>query len=173
MPEVACSKAYKRKPLAAKYSIPSFTIAFVEFGLEQKWSPEQIAGVSKIIGQPVSHEWVYDYVQKDKLTGGKLYKHLRQGHRYYRKGSQSKSVIIPNRVDIEQRPAYLDAKIRFGDWEADTVLGKHGTGAIVSLVERKSKFYLIRKRTDLRTVTDKQIARIEQTLNARPLGNQR
>lgn len=39
----------------------------------------------------------------------------------------------------------MDTKQRFGDWEVDTVLGKQGTGAIVSLVERKSKMYLIRK----------------------------
>ncbi len=32
-----------------------------------------------------------------------------------------------------------------GDWEVDTVLGKQCTGDIVSLVERKSKLYLIRK----------------------------
>ena len=39
----------------------------------------------------------------------------------------------------------MNKKKQFGDWEADTVLGKNGTGAIVSLVERKSKLYLIRK----------------------------
>ena len=50
-------------------------------------------------------------------------------------------MIIPNRVDIECRPD----KKRFGDWKADTVLGKQGTGAIVNLLERKSKLYLIRK----------------------------
>ncbi|HCV04260.1 MAG TPA: IS30 family transposase, partial [Pseudoalteromonas sp.] len=100
LPEVAHSKACKRKRLAAKYSIPALTITFVEFGLEQKWSPEQIAGISKIIGHPVSHEWIYGYIQKDKLSGGKLYKHLRQGHIRYRKGSRSKRVIIPNRVGI-------------------------------------------------------------------------
>ena len=65
--------------------------------------------------------------------------------RRYRKGSRAKREIIPNRVGIEQRPAIVDEKKRLGDWEADTVLGKQGTGAIVSLVERKSKLYLIRK----------------------------
>lgn len=34
---------------------------------------------------------------------------------------------------------------RFSDWEADTVLSKQGRGAIVSLAERKSELYLIRK----------------------------
>lgn len=54
-------------------------------------------------------------------------------------------MIIPNRVGIEHRPAAFDKKRRFGDWEVDTVLGQQGKGAIVSLVERKSKLYLIRK----------------------------
>ncbi len=120
-------------------------MTFVEFGLIQKWSPKQIAGVGKIIGCNVSHEWIYGYVQRDKLRGGKLYKQLRQGHRRYRRGNRAKRVIIPNCIGIEHRPAIVNRKKRFGDWEADTVLGKQGTGAIVSLVERKSKLYLIRK----------------------------
>jgi IS30 family transposase len=121
------------------------TVAFVEFGLSHKWSPEQIAGVGQLIGYPVSHEWIYGFIQRDKLDGGKLFKQLRRGRRKYRKGSRAKRVIIPNRVGIEHRPAVVDKKHRFGDWEVDTVLGRQGSGAIVSLVERKSKLYLIRK----------------------------
>ena len=145
LPEVAHAKTVKRRGQAAKYSVPALTITFVEFGLSQKWSPEQIAGVGKIIGHSVSHEWIYGFVQRDKLSGGKLHKQLRHSRRKYRKSSRAKRVIIPNRVGIERRPAIVDKKKRFGDWEADTVLGKNGTGAIVSLVERKSKLYLIRK----------------------------
>lgn len=145
LPEVAQAKALKRRCQSAKSRISGLTITFVEFGLNEKWSPEQIAGVGKIIGYNVSHEWIYGYVQRDKLCGGKLYKQLRQSHRRYRKGNRAKRVIIPNRVGIEHRPAIVNKKKRFGDWEADTVLGKQGTGAIVSLVERKSKLYLIRK----------------------------
>ena len=145
LPEVAQAKALKRRSQAAKFRMSELTITFVEFGLNEKWSPEQIAGVGKIIGHHVSHEWIYRYVQRDKLSGGRLYKQLRQSHRRYRKGDRAKRIIIPNRVGIEHRPAIVNKKKRFGDWEADTVLGKQGTGAIVSLVERKSKLYLIRK----------------------------
>ena len=63
LPEVAHAKTIKRRCLAAKYGIPALTITFVEFGLNQKWSPEQIAGVGKIIGHSVSHEWIYGYVR--------------------------------------------------------------------------------------------------------------
>ena len=145
LPEVAHSKALKRRHQAAKYRLCETTVTFVEFGLSHKWSPEQIAGVGKLIGYTVSHEWIYGHVQRDKLRGGKLFKHLRHNRRKYRKGSKAKRVIIPNRVGIEHRPALVDKKRRFGDWEVDTVLGKNGTGAIVSLVERKSKLYLIRR----------------------------
>ncbi len=143
--EVAQIKALNRRHHAAKYMMPDMTVTFVEFGLEQKWSSEQIAGVGKIIDHKASHEQICDYVQRDKLTGGKLYKKLRHGRRTYRKGIEAKCVIIPNRVGIECRPAIVNNKKRFGGWKADTVLGKQGTGAIVSLVERKSRLYLIRK----------------------------
>ncbi len=32
-----------------------------------------------------------------------------------------------------------------GDWEIDTVLGKHGTGAMVTILERKTRFYVVKK----------------------------
>ncbi len=94
MPEVAQAKALKRRSQAAKFRISELTITFVEFGLNQKWSPEQIAGVGKIIGHHVSHEWIYRYVQRDKLRGGRLYKQLRQSHRRYRKGDRAKRARI-------------------------------------------------------------------------------
>jgi IS30 family transposase len=48
-------------------------------------------------------------------------------------------------LGIEYRPVVVDKKHRFGDWEVDTALGQQCTGAIVSLVERKSRLHLIRK----------------------------
>ncbi|NJD85309.1 IS30 family transposase [Candidatus Erwinia dacicola] len=80
-----------------------------------------------------------------KLTGRKLYKLLRQGKRRYRKGYGKKRSPIPDAVSIEQRPAVVDERSRVGDWEADLVLGKQGTGAIVTLVGRKSRIYLTKK----------------------------
>lgn len=53
--------------------------------------------------------------------------------------------IILNRQSIEQRPAIVEERSRIGDWEADTVIGMNYKQAIVSLVERKSGYYLIRK----------------------------
>ena len=134
-----------RRRSAARRSIGPDTVFYVETGLCWKWSPEQISAICKRIGSPVSHEWIYQHVQADKANGGELYKHLRQGKRRYRKGYGTKRGRIPDAVSIEQRPVVVDERSRLGDWEADLVLGAQGTGAIVTLAERKSRIYLTKK----------------------------
>ena len=80
----------------------------------------------------------------DKRAGGELYKHLRHQNKRYRKryGSSNNRTGIPNRVDIEQRPAEANNRERVGDWESDTIIGKNHKGAIVTLDERKTKLRL-------------------------------
>jgi IS30 family transposase len=39
----------------------------------------------------------------------------------------------------------VETRERIGDWEIDTIIGKRYKGAVLSLVERKSKFIQIRK----------------------------
>ncbi len=45
-------------------------------------------------------------------------------------------------MDIADRPSIVDTRSRIGDWEADTVIGKNHQGAILTLIERKSRLYL-------------------------------
>ena len=52
---------------------------------------------------------------------------------------------ICNRVSIDQHPDMVDEKSRIGDWEIDTVIGQNHKGALVTIVERKSKFTLIKR----------------------------
>jgi IS30 family transposase len=134
-----------RRRSAAKHSVSPDTVFYVETGLCWKWSPEQISAICKRIGSPVSHGWIYQSIQSYKPIRGELYKHLRQGKRRYRKGNGTKRGRIPDAVSIEQRPAVVDERSRLGDWEADLVLGAQGTGAIVTLAERKSRIYLTKK----------------------------
>jgi hypothetical protein len=61
-----------------------------------------------------------------------------------RYGSHDRRGRIPNQVSIDERPAIVDARRRFGDWEGDTVIGKGHRGALVTLVERKSLYTVIR-----------------------------
>ena len=50
---------------------------------------------------------------------------------------------IPGRVDITERPQIVEDKRRVGDWEADTIVGAGHRGALVSVVDRASKFTVL------------------------------
>lgn len=52
--------------------------------------------------------------------------------------------MILNRISIEQRPADANGQT-IGDWEMDTIAGKGGKGAIVTLVEKKSSYMMMKK----------------------------
>jgi len=121
-------------------------IAFIEKKLtEEQWSPEQISGVLKANKFGLSHTRIYQHVRRDKKQGGTLYKNLRhRGKKYRYKGGKTSGIgCIPHRIDISERPKIVQKKTRFGDPEADTLIGAHHQGAIVSLVDRKSKFVLL------------------------------
>ena len=116
--------------------------------LRENWSPEQIAGrlkKDKII--TISHETIYRYIYKNQSNGGKLFKWLRHQNKKYKNRSELYRTRgqIRNRVNISQRSVLVNRKVRFGDFEVDTVIGKNHKGALVTLVDRNSKFTLIKK----------------------------
>ena len=115
--------------------------------LLEDWSPEQIAGRLKREGCLISHESIYRYVWANKRQGGSLYTHLRHHGKKYNKRSSVKTGRgrIPNRVDISERPAFIEEKSRIGDWEADTIISAGSKTALVTLVDRCSKITLIKK----------------------------
>ena len=125
------------------------TWAFADAKLAQQWSPEQICGYLKANDLPsVSHESIYQRIYTDKRAGGKLHANLRcQKGRKKRYGSRERRGTIPNQVSIELRPAIVDERTRFGDWEADLVIGAGQQQALVTLNERKSRYTLIGKVT--------------------------
>ena len=57
---------------------------------------------------------------------------------------------MPNRVGIENRPAIVDQKSRIGDWEADTIIGKDQKSALLTLVERVTRYTIICKLDNLK-----------------------
>ena len=127
---------------------PSMEKYIIEKLSKEQWSPEQIKGycADQSIDM-VSHERIYQFIWEDKGQGGTLYNHLRTGDKKYRKryGSGKINRGIINRVSIEERPEIVDQKLRIGDWEIDTIIGKNHKGVIVIIVERKSGFFLMKK----------------------------
>lgn len=132
------SKANKRCPELIEWVVSL---------LKEKWSPEQIAGSARTLGfHVVSHEWIYQLIIRDKASGGDLATHLRHKQRRYRRryGKQDRRGRIVNRVGIENRPAIVGQRKRYGDWEGDSIVGK-GRAALVTLLERKSGEVIVRK----------------------------
>jgi len=146
-PYQADELAYERQCEAYRARITGETWMLVELLLRQDWSPEQISGRLKLEKKPsVSHECIYLYVYAEKRRGGTLHQHLRSQKKqrkrysgYLRRGQ------IPNRTSIEKRPQIVAQKKRFGDWEADTIIGARHKAGILSVVERKSKLTRLRK----------------------------
>jgi IS30 family transposase len=120
----------------------------IEDKLRLDWSPEQITGwLIKNNQKSVSHEHIYQHVYTDQKAGGELYKHLRQQKKRRRKrsGKYDHRGIIPDRKSIDERPEIVEQRERLGDWEGDLIIGQKHQGAVLTLVERKSRFTLIRK----------------------------
>jgi IS30 family transposase len=136
----------------AKPKIKAEDWELVEDLIGLDWSPEQIRDYCRDNQiMHISHEWIYQFIYKDKRAGGRLWKHLRCcKKRKKRYGSYEKRGQIPNRTSIDQRPMIAANRSRLGDWEADTIIGKGRQGAIVTLVDRKSRYLrmgLVNQRT--------------------------
>lgn len=114
---------------------------------EDQFSPEQVSGhLKRIYGISISYECIYRYIWWDKRNGGNLYKNLRRcGKKYNKRGGKlAGRGLIPDRVGIEMRPLEVADKLRVGDFEGDTIVGANHRGAIISLVDRKTKLILLR-----------------------------
>ena len=61
-------------------------------------------------------------------------------------------------MDIDQRPKIVEQRSRVGDWEIDSIVGKGHRGAIISMVERNTRFTKIIK------VNDRKAARVAASL---------
>jgi IS30 family transposase len=143
-PKQAHEKALQRRAKSQpRIRVESWAV--IDEKLRQDWSPEQVSGwLNKHQGVRISHEWIYQHILADQHTGGDLYTHLRcQKKRRKRYGKHDYRGKLPNRVGIEARPAIVERRERLGDWEIDTLIGKGHRGALVSLVDRKSRLTLL------------------------------
>jgi len=151
-PRQAHEKAMARRYAAAKrIKMTPAMIELITHHICQDFSPEQVSGhLARKHALSISHETIYKHIWSNKRTGGTLYKHLRHSNRKHRKryGSKQRRGRIKGQVGIDLRPAVVDAKSRIGDWEIDTVTGKNSKGYLITVVERKSKFTLIKRVPD-------------------------
>ena len=116
--------------------------------LKYKWSPQQIAATLRSSGMvSISHETIYRFIRADRSRGGYLFKHLRimPKRRRKRYRSTDRRGKVEGKRHISERPAEVETRSTFGHWEADTVVGSNRRHCILTLVERKSGYAIIRK----------------------------
>lgn len=117
--------------------------------LRKKWSPDQIAGRSKLefrreLDLQVSRQTIYNWLVDE---APELRVHLRRGRRRSRPETRGKLTG----AGIQGRPKIVDSRGRYGDWEGDTVVSPGRRSGVVTMVERKSKYVRIRKTASLKS----------------------
>lgn len=112
------------------------------------WSPEQIAGRLKMMtGRTIiCHETIYAWIYEKRSD---LIVCLRHQKSKYRKKRGSWARIEHNKAmkikRITERPSIVENRVRIGDWEGDTIVGKEKTERILTYVERKSGYAMAEK----------------------------
>lgn len=133
----------RERPITRKMDRPPIDQA-VRYGLTHYWSPEQIEGRLKLEGPeaegPVTAKTIYTWIRHDKHRGHWRSFLRRRGKRPFRRKTPA-AIGAP----IKSRPEIIEGRLRLGDFEGDTVLGPPGTGGVVTLVDRKSRYTIIAK----------------------------
>lgn len=151
-PKQAQEKALDR---ARRPGVRRFTEAVradCEARLLQGWAPDAIAGRARLEGRAwVCKDTLYKYVYADAKAGGTLWMHLPRARRKRRRRCPRVEGRgrgrIPNQRRIDTRPAEVATRASVGHWEGDLINGENGTGNLVTLVERNTRFTLV-GRTD-------------------------
>ena len=150
----------RRWPRVGKLQRPEVR-HYVQQKLRRRWSPDQIARRSRRDfprdpRRQLSHQTIYAWIQAEEAAGKQWRRYLRSSG-WKRPGRENRGKI-PACTSIEGRPAVVDRRGRYGDWEGDTVVGRWRRGGAVTLVERKSGYLLMGRVVNLRAATVRQSA---------------
>ena len=120
---------------------------FIVAKLKEDWSPEEISGRIKNIEKHLSYvsaKGIYKFIYS--VYGRQVEKFLRYKGKKQKGGDKRTVAQLQDRVFIDKRPKSVAKRRFFGDWEGDFIVsGKSGRGVLLVLVERKSRYVIVRK----------------------------
>jgi len=154
---IAERNAYKRarRPKVCKLDANPKLKQFVEDGLNQKWSPEEISIRLALHhkddpAMQISHETIYQalYIQSRGTLNKELKKQLRRKNPY-RKSKLLKTTHDArrkpeDRISISERPTEVEDRAVPGHWEGDLLMGTLNC-CVATLVERATRFTIVVK----------------------------
>jgi IS30 family transposase len=142
-----------RRAKATKLELNRVLRERVEADLEERYSPEQIAGRLRreFPDDPemqVHHETIYRelFVQGRGALRKELHACLRSGRARRvtrRSGREDRRGRIPEMVMIAERPEEVDERVVPGHWEGDLITGAGNGSAIGTLVERVTGYTIL------------------------------
>jgi IS30 family transposase len=129
---------------------------YVAQRLGKRWSPDQIAARSRrdFRRQPrrwLSRQTIYSWIHRRAPQWRLL---LRRGGRPPEKRGK-----LAGGVRIRGRPAVINRRRRYGDWEGDTLVGKGRRSALLTMVERRSGFTRLGKVRGMKSAPTIRVAR--------------
>ncbi|NUR73485.1 MAG: IS30 family transposase [Hamadaea sp.] len=151
---VAQSRADEKsaRPKPSKLAEHAALQEYVQAGLLQRWSPQQISLRlrEEFTDRPemrVSHETIYRslYVQGRGQLRRELAACLRTGRALRRpqRRPDRRQTRIKDMVMISERPAEVADRAVPGHWEGDLIIGRNSGSAIGTLVERATRYVLL------------------------------
>jgi transposase, IS30 family len=112
--------------------------------LHEDFSPEQTAGLIKLIGEKkISHETIYQFIYSEEGRRLKLWLKLR--HRKYPRRQKhgirktKYKVTIKERVSIKYRPESANKKLEIGHIETDTIIFSKQKKVVSVQADRKTQ----------------------------------
>lgn len=127
---------------------------------EKHWSPEQITERLSVDAgyKVISYNTIYRSIYRDNLMVKKnhgargIARQLRhRGKTRRRRGFFEHRGKLPIPHTIYERPVEADKRLRIGDWELDTIVGKTGGQVLVTLTDRKTRLLKAHKAASKRT----------------------
>ena len=110
-------------------------------------SPKVISGRLRLTdGIKLSKNTIYRWIYQEREKGIALYEQLpHAGKTYTKSGSKKTDIKIIGRVSIAERPAIADQKVEVGHAEADTIFGKNQESFLLTIADKCSRWFALRK----------------------------